>query len=148
MRNESIASGLTSNMEDYLEAIFQIIARKEAVRPKDIAKQLNVSNASVTGALRSLCEKAMINYVPHDVITLTPAGKVKATDLVRRHEVLRDFFINILGVNKKDAEDTACKMEHFTSSAILDRFVKFTKFFDQHPHFLSEWMLIAEKMRK
>jgi hypothetical protein len=33
---------LTASLEDYLEAIFNIIAEKQALRPKDIAKRLNV----------------------------------------------------------------------------------------------------------
>jgi len=66
---------LTASLEDYLEAIFQIIAEKQAVRPKDIARRLKVSNASVTGALRSLAEKKLINYAPYDVISLTTDGK-------------------------------------------------------------------------
>ena len=52
---------LTSSLEDYLETIYLIISEKEAVRPKDIAKRLNVSNASVTGALKTLADKGMIN---------------------------------------------------------------------------------------
>ena len=64
---------LTASLEDYLEAIFVIVARKQAVRAKDIARHLNVKNASVT-RVAALAERGLINYAPYDVITLTPSG--------------------------------------------------------------------------
>ncbi|NOQ20783.1 MAG: metal-dependent transcriptional regulator, partial [Desulfobacterales bacterium] len=45
---------LSSNMEDYLEAIFHISQEKQAARAKDIADWVKVNKSSVTGALRSL----------------------------------------------------------------------------------------------
>ena len=52
-----LSEELTASLEDYLETIYLIISEKEAVRPKDIAKRLDVSNASVTGALKTLADK-------------------------------------------------------------------------------------------
>jgi DtxR family Mn-dependent transcriptional regulator len=40
---------LSASLEDYLEAIFHIVAEKQAARVKDIAKRLSVNNSSVTG---------------------------------------------------------------------------------------------------
>ena len=87
---------LSSNMEDYLEAIFHISAEKQAARAKDIALRLKVNKSSVTGALRTLSEKGYVNYTPYDIITLTAEGQVLAKDVVRRHETLKDFFVKIL----------------------------------------------------
>jgi DtxR family Mn-dependent transcriptional regulator len=131
---------LTASLEDYLEAIFHIIAEKQAVRPKDIARRLNVSNASVTGALRSLAEKKLINYTPYDVITLTPDGKTAAKDVVRRHEVLSDFFVNVLAVEEDDADKAACKMEHSIPKVILERFIQFAEFIEVCPRGGEKWI--------
>lgn len=131
---------LTASMEDYLEVIFQVIAEKEAVRPKDIARRLEVSGASVTGALRALADKGLIHYAPYDVITLTPAGKAAAGDVVRRHEVLRDFFVKILAVEEADADQAACRMEHSIPRGILERFLRFAEFMDLCPRAGEEWL--------
>ena len=85
---------LSSNMEDYLEAIFHISQKKQAARAKDIADRLKVNKSSVTGALRSLSEKGLVNYAPYDIITLTTKGKRLAIEIVRRHDALKEFFIN------------------------------------------------------
>lgn len=132
---------LSSNMEDYLEAIFHISAKKQAARAKDIAKRLKVNNSSVTGALRVLSEKGFINYAPYDLITLTAKGKVLAEDVVRRHEALKDFFIKILLINEAEAEKAACKMEHAVSKTILNRLISFVEFMEICPRGGEEWLL-------
>ncbi len=134
------ADALTASLEDYLEAIFHIIAEKSAVRPKEIAKRLKVSNASVTGALRALAEKGLINYAPYDVISLTPTGKTAAKDVVRRHEVLSDFFVKVLAVDEPSADKAACEMEHSIPGIILDRFIQFVEFVDTCPRGGSKWI--------
>jgi DtxR family Mn-dependent transcriptional regulator len=131
---------LTASLEDYLEAIFQIIAEKQGVRPKDIARRLKVSNASVTGALRALTDKALIHYIPHDVITLTEEGKTAARDVIRRHEVLRDFFVKVLAVAEPEADQAACLMEHSIPKVILERFVQFAEFVEVCPRGGSNWI--------
>ena len=131
---------LTASLEDYLEAIFQIIADKQAVRPKDIAGRLKVSNASVTGALRALADKALIHYIPHDVITLTADGKIAAQDVVRRHEVFRDFFVKVLAVAEPAADQAACLMEHSIPKVILERFIRFAEFAEVCPRGGSKWI--------
>lgn len=124
---------LSASMEDYLEAIYHIVTAKHAARAKDIAKRLNVNNSSVTGALRTLSEKGYINYAPYDVITLTPKGHKHAEDVVRRHEALMDFFTKVLCVDKAEASDAACKMEHAVSRTILDRLIRFVEFIEICP---------------
>ena len=130
---------LTASLEDYLEGMYQIVEEKEGVRPKDIARRLNVSNASVTGALRALSDRKLINYSPHEIITFTHKGRALARDIIRRHEVLRDFFVRILAADPDDAEQAACRMEHAISPAILERFVRFADFVHACPLAGAEW---------
>ncbi len=124
---------LTASMEDYLEAIYHIVRKKQAARAKDIARRLEVNNSSVTGALRTLSEKGFINYAPYDVITLTPKGQRHAEDVVRRHEALMDFFTKVLCVDPREASDAACKMEHAVSRTILNRLIRFVEFLEICP---------------
>jgi DtxR family Mn-dependent transcriptional regulator len=124
---------LTASMEDYLEAIYHIVRKKQAARAKDIARRLAVNNSSVTGALRTLSEKGFINYAPYDVITLTLRGHRHAEDVVRRHEALMDFFTKVLCVDAEEASDAACKMEHAVSRTILNRLIRFVEFLEICP---------------
>ncbi|MCD4717684.1 MAG: metal-dependent transcriptional regulator [Desulfobacterales bacterium] len=131
---------LTASQEDYLEAIFHIASEKQAARAKDIAKRLKVNSSSVTGALRVLAEKGLVNYAPYDVITLTAEGKKIAKDVVRRHEVLRDFFVRVLRIDPVEADEGACKAEHAFPRSILDSLIKFVEFLDVCPRAGISWM--------
>jgi len=136
----TLTDTLTASLEDYLEAIFHIVADKRAAKPSDIAKRLKITRASVTGALRSLAEKKLINYTPYDLITLTQTGEAAAKDVVRRHEVLHDFFVDVLSVDDTEAGVAACQMEHSIPKAIVDRFIQFVDFVQTCPRGGSKWI--------
>jgi DtxR family Mn-dependent transcriptional regulator len=125
---------LSASLEDYLEAIFHIVREKSAARPKDISRYLDVGNSSVTGALKALKARELVNYAPYDVVTLTPSGEEAARDVVRRHESLREFFIKVLAADSSLAEDAACKMEHHIPAELVDRFIRFVEFVEMCPH--------------
>ncbi|PHR30490.1 MAG: DtxR family transcriptional regulator [Desulfotalea sp.] len=119
---------LSASLEDYIEAIYHIIAEKLVARSKEIAARLSVSRASVTEALRALSKKGLINYAPYEAITLTENGKLVAEDVIFRHEALKCFFIEVLAIERKLAEEGACKIEHTAPPEIIARMINFTKF--------------------
>jgi DtxR family Mn-dependent transcriptional regulator len=131
---------LSASLEDYLKAIFKVVAEKQAARAKDIAARLGVSNSSVTGALRTLADRGLINYAPYDLITLTRIGQTAARDVMRRHDALRDFFVKVLAVDSETAEVGACKMEHEIPPAIVERFIQFVDFVEICPRAGAEWV--------
>ena len=65
---------LSESLEDYLEAIYCVIEERKVARPKDIVKRMQVTNASVTGALRLLAQHDLIYYSPHEFVSLTEKG--------------------------------------------------------------------------
>lgn len=124
---------VSASLEDYLEAIFHTVDTKGAARAKDIVQRMGVNNSSVTQALRLLSEKELVNYTPYDVITLTDSGEQIALDVVRRHEVMRRFLSQVLGLGEKDADEGACRMEHAISGSVLERLVQFVDYFETCP---------------
>lgn len=135
----NVKEKLSSSLEDYLEAIHMVAEGKGAARPKDIADRLGVRAASVTGALKTLAEKELVNYAPYDVVTLTSKGKRIARNIVRKHDALLNFFSNVLDIPKKDAEEFACKMEHSIPDHVLERFVGFAEFVERCPNRGAIW---------
>jgi len=121
-------NSLSASLEDYLEAIFNLAGESNVARSKDIAKLLGVSRASVTGALRVLKEKRLANYKPYDFVTLTESGQRSATEIVRKHNILKFFFINVLGVGKDIAQQAACKAEHTLGPEVIARLLSFIEF--------------------
>ncbi|MBF0431825.1 MAG: metal-dependent transcriptional regulator [Fibrobacteria bacterium] len=113
----------SASVEDYLEAIHEIIAKKQAVRAKDIAAWLGVSNPSVSGALKHIANLGLINYVPYDVITLTPLGEKTAHEVIKKHATLTAFFTDLLALSPEEADEEACKVEHVISGKLLQRLI-------------------------
>jgi DtxR family Mn-dependent transcriptional regulator len=121
-------ANLSASLEDYLEAIFNLASESNIARSKDIAKSLGVSRASVTGALRVLKEKGLANYKPYDYVTLTESGRAAAAEIAQKHEILKSFFINVLGVDADVAQQAACKAEHSLGPGIITRLLRFIEF--------------------
>jgi DtxR family Mn-dependent transcriptional regulator len=119
---------LSASLEDYLEAIFNLAAGAEGARSKDVAETLGVAKSSVTGALQLLCERGLAHHEPYGCITLTRQGRAAAQEVVRKHDVLRSFFIDVLGVEKGAAQRAACQAEHTLGQEIIDRLVSFVDY--------------------
>jgi DtxR family Mn-dependent transcriptional regulator len=123
-----ITEKLSASLEDYLEAIYHLTAGQDVARSKDIAEAMKVSRASVTGALKTLSEKGLVNYKPYGYATLTAAGQRVARRVVRRHEVLTRFFEGLLGAEATTAQAAACRAEHTLGPEITARLMAFMEF--------------------
>lgn len=113
--------GLSASQEDYIEAIHGLLARAPAVRASAIARRMGVTRPSVTGALRGLSQRGLVDYAPYGIVTLTPMGQRVAEAVTHRHQVLRRFFVEILGLGEQEAEQVACAVEHVVTGRVIRR---------------------------
>ena len=132
--------GLSENLEDYLETILVLENENTVARVKDIAKKLGVLSGTVTSALRTLAEKEMINYKPYSFITLTNQGKSIAQEVLRRHNVVKDFLQCVLLLDESKAEENACRMEHSMDKEAINRLVQFIEYIYQCPRTGEDWI--------
>jgi DtxR family Mn-dependent transcriptional regulator len=121
---------LSSSLEDYIEAIFNLAAGKDgrAARSSDIAQNLGVSKASVTGALRVLKDRGLVNYKPYGEVTLTASGVCVAAGVAQKHKILKSFFMGVLGVDAETAQKAACRSEHALGNELIARLLCFIEF--------------------
>jgi DtxR family transcriptional regulator, Mn-dependent transcriptional regulator len=116
---------LSPTLEDYLEAIFQIVSMHKVARSMEIAEKLNVKRSSVTIALRSLADKGLINYQVRSYVTLTEQGMDAARCVDRRHHILHEMFTKVLGLPEEEADKAACNMEHGMTSEVCRKMTAF-----------------------
>ncbi|MGI6197970.1 MAG: metal-dependent transcriptional regulator [Candidatus Cloacimonadaceae bacterium] len=131
---------LSKSLEDYLEVIYNIIVVDETAKAKDIAVKMQVKAPSVTGALRQLADRGLVNYSPYGQITLTKEGVEVAQEVAKRHRVLKDFLIRVLSIDEPEADVVACQMEHAVTTEVMDRFTQFLEFVDSCPRAGSSWI--------
>jgi len=123
----------TASMEDYLEAIANLGQGKRDVRVKQISDMLGVKMPSVTSALKKLSEQELVEHERYGYIKLTPSGDRVAREIIRRHSALTCFFAQALGIDRKTAEEDACKIEHVISPSSMERLAKFVEFIEACP---------------
>lgn len=131
---------LTSVMEDYLEAIFDLDREKKVVRVKDIAKRLDVKMPTVSSMLKTLNDRGLVNYEKYEYVELTKNGADVGKEMRRRHEVLLRFLTGVLEIEFKTADEEACKMEHTLSSTTLDSLTEFMEFIQECPRTGESWL--------
>lgn len=137
---------LSPSLEDYLEEIYRISQRGEAVRVTDIAACLNVSLPSVTRALQRLDESHYINYRRYKDIVLTEKGKELGHFLVERNRIIREFLKLINSQCDVAAEAEA--MEHYLSLPTVKAIINFVKFSEKQPFWLDEYKEFCKKNKE
>jgi DtxR family transcriptional regulator, Mn-dependent transcriptional regulator len=117
---------LSASQEDYLEAILNVADSSGIARSTDIAVSLGVAKPSVTGALKLLAQRGLVNYKPYGCVTFTQKGVSQAGRVAQRHEIIKSFFVDVLGVDTEIAQKAACKAEHLLGPLIISRMRDFT----------------------
>lgn len=118
---------LTTNMENYLEAVYELSRGKSYARVSDIAERLSVSKASASSAMQTLMEKGLITTEKYRQVYLTEKGLRLAELISGKHVIIKKFFIDVLAVAPDIADTDACAIEHVISSdsiSAMERFLE------------------------
>lgn len=117
---------MTQSLEDYLEAIYMLIAGDHPAQVRDVARMLAVKMPSVVKALHELKKLGLVTQQPYAAIELTAKGRRVAKLVLGRHTLIRDFLMK-LGVSRKNADKDACLMEHILSAETIDKIRIYTE---------------------
>ncbi len=116
---------ITSNIEDYLEAIHRIEREKGVVRVKEISRTLGVTYPSTSGILKKIEAMDLVEHERYGYVRLTERGRKIAAEILRREEALELFLREMLKLPEDLALEDACKMEHAMGGRTADRFLRF-----------------------
>jgi len=101
--------------QEYVKVIYLLERENRVARVTDIADKRGVTKSSVSLVLQSLQKKDLVERKQYGFITLTASGKRLGITLLRRHQTIRAFLVDVLGVSPHTADDDACKIEHVIS---------------------------------
>ena len=125
--------------EDYLERIHGLIEEKGYARVVDIARSLDVKQASVTSMVQKLDELGYLNYVKYRGLVLTSKGREVATGIQQRHETLARFF-SLFGLDAKTQQRDIEGIEHYLSTATVEMLADLAGFFEKNPETLKGFL--------
>ena len=116
----------TENTEDYLELIAELLNKYGEARIVDIARKLDIAQATANKTIKRLLSQGYIKKEPYRSIFLTVRGQEIASKSKKRHNTVYKFLLN-LGVGKNIAAADAEGIEHHVSEKTLKKMEKFNK---------------------
>jgi DtxR family Mn-dependent transcriptional regulator len=112
---------LTRQAEDYLKVIYEIEQGGAPAATTDIAEQLGIAAASVSGMLQRLARLGLVSVERYRGARLTAPGRAVALQLLRRHRIIESFLVTKLGYGWDDVHEEAERLEHAASAELIDR---------------------------
>lgn len=134
----------SSAQDDYLEQMLNLIEEKGYVRPIDLSKRLDISQASVTNMLQRLDAEGLIAHEKYRGATLTDKGLAIAKAIVHRHDVLTRF-LKFFGLSEDVIYRDVEGMEHHVSRDTLGVIQTLCDYFAEKPDMVA---LLRERLKK
>ena len=108
---------LTDSIQDYLKIIYELTQDGKTASTTELAKQLGIKPASVTGMVQKLASAnyALITYKKHQGVTLTEKGRKAALEVIRHHRLIETWLAQTLGYSWDEVHNEAEKLEHVIS---------------------------------
>ena len=113
----------TSTVEDYLKHIYQAqLADPGLLVPTGlIAAALGVAPGTATAMVKTLADSDLVEYEPYSGVRLTPAGEKLASHVLRRHRLVEQFLVEVMGMDWSEVHSEAELLEHVVSERLLER---------------------------
>ncbi len=127
---------ISSNVEDYLKAIFQLSSEDEEkkVGTNQLAEYLNIKPASASVMLKKLRTRELVSYEKYGRIGLTAKGWNIAVALIRRHRLWETFLHQKLNFTWDEVHELAHDLEHIQSEKLIRELDKHLGYPSHDPH--------------
>jgi DtxR family Mn-dependent transcriptional regulator len=108
---------LTQTIQDYLKTIYDLSESDGSASTTALAARLGIAPASVTGMIQRLAgiNPPLLDYRKHQGVTLTPAGKRAALEVIRHHRLIETYLVETLGYSWDEVHAEADRLEHVIS---------------------------------
>ncbi|MDO4785467.1 MAG: metal-dependent transcriptional regulator [Fretibacterium sp.] len=120
---------ITARIEDYLEELFLLESTGRTVTVTDLAERLKITKGTVTATVQKLVDQGFLNHERYGALHLTDSGRRKGLVVFRRHEGLRAFFHELLGLDREQSSEMACCMEHYIDTITEERLYALLEYF-------------------
>jgi DtxR family transcriptional regulator, Mn-dependent transcriptional regulator len=121
----------SQTVENYLKAIYLAQGAvpsdagaetgRSLVPMGQLAAALGVVPGTATTMVKTLADSGLVHYEPYMGVRLTAAGEKLAAIVLRRHRLIEQFLVQVLGMNWSEVHDEAERLEHAVSERLIDR---------------------------
>ena len=114
----------SSTVENYLKALYQAESSREddALVPMgQLATAVGVAPGTATTMVKALADSALVVYEPYNGVRLSSAGTKLAALVLRRHRLIEQFLVEVMGMSWAEVHDDAEQLEHVVSDRLVER---------------------------
>lgn len=113
----------SSTVEDYIKQIYLLEEKTghTSIPMGQVATALTVVPGTATTMVKALDDAGLVDYAPRVGVQLTGPGRKLALHVLRRHRLIEQFLVEVLGFDWSEVHDEAEQLEHVVSDLLLDR---------------------------
>jgi len=114
----------SSTVENYLKRLYQAetaATDRRLVPMGQLASAVGVAPGTATTMVKALAESGLVEYEPYLGVRLSSAGTKLATLVLRRHRLIEQFLVEIMGMSWAEVHEDAEQLEHVVSDRLIDR---------------------------
>jgi DtxR family Mn-dependent transcriptional regulator len=125
----------SATVEDYIKQIYLASeGREDDVPMGSIAEALGVVPGTATTMMKTLADAGLVVYAPRVGVQLSTEGRALALMVIRRHRLIEQFLVQILGFDWSEVHAEAEKLEHVVSDRMLERIDRLLGHPTEDPH--------------
>ena len=126
----------SSTVEDYIKQIYLLEENTAAneIPMGQVAGALGVVPGTATTMVKALADAGLVDYAPRIGVQLTAPGRKLALHVLRRHRLIEQFLVEVLGYDWSEVHEEAEQMEHVVSELLLDRIDQYLGYPTEDPH--------------
>ncbi len=128
---------LSNTEENYLKGLFHLTGEdpaKPEAGTNELATHLNVKPATVNDMLKKLKQKKLIRYEKYGKISLSPEGRQRAIEVLRKHRLWETFLYQKLDFTWDEVHEVAEQLEHIQSKKLIEKLDQFLGHPEVDPH--------------
>lgn len=126
----------SATVEDYIKHIYLITQKHESPNAQmgQLADSVNVVPGTATTMVKALSDAGLVEYAPRVGVQLTVPGRKLALHVLRRHRLIEQFLVEVLGYDWSEVHDEAEQLEHVISDLLLERIDLYLGHPTEDPH--------------
>ncbi|WPJ95435.1 metal-dependent transcriptional regulator [Coraliomargarita algicola] len=126
----------SATVEDYIKQIYLVSEKVTSceVPMGQVAEALGVVPGTATTMVKALSDAGLVLYAPRVGVQLTEPGRKLALHVLRRHRLIEQFLVEVLGFDWSEVHEEAEQMEHVVSDLLLERIDRYLGHPTVDPH--------------
>ena len=116
---------LIDSTEMYLRTVLELEEEDIPALRARLSERLGLSAPSISEGVARLQEQGLLKLREDRTVALTPEGRERAEQVMRKHRLAERLLVDVLGVEHEHVHEEACRWEHVISDRVEQRLVEF-----------------------